>query len=56
MGGIQSTFAPIPNDSKALKIALDILGLSYALFAAPMWNIGESLLYDLYRLVITNVR
>jgi len=56
MGGIQSTFAPIPNDNQALKIALDIVGLSYALFASPMWNMGESLLYDLCRLVITNVR
>ncbi|KAK9364399.1 hypothetical protein V1509DRAFT_78068 [Lipomyces kononenkoae] len=38
IGGVSSTFtAPTPNDT-FFKVLMDIIGLSYALFAAPMWN------------------
>jgi hypothetical protein len=38
MATFSSTFSPIFDESKAEKITLDILGLGFALFAAPMWN------------------
>ncbi|KAF5719716.1 glucan endo-1 3-alpha-glucosidase agn1 [Fusarium mundagurra] len=41
MNEITKTFAPKPKDeTQALKIVLDVLGLSYALFAAPFWNMA----------------
>ncbi len=46
MGGFASTFAPIENESEGLKLALDLLGLGFAMFASPMWNSGTSLLWN----------
>jgi len=37
---IQSTFAPLPKDDPMKKLIWDFIGLSYALVAAPVWNIG----------------
>ena len=42
MGPFATTFAPIDDPDAGLKIMLDILGLGFALFAAPVWNIGTS--------------
>ena len=46
MGTFSSTFAPIDDPQKGLKVFLDIIGLGFALTVAPIWNIGmlESLL------------
>ncbi|KAH8881787.1 glycoside hydrolase [Thozetella sp. PMI_491] len=38
IGTLVSKFAPSLVEPDALKIALDIFGMAYALFAAPMWN------------------
>jgi len=40
IGTFSTTFAPIKDPQKALKILLDIIGLSFALVASPVWNIG----------------
>jgi hypothetical protein len=37
---VQKTFAVLPRSSQAAKIMLDIIGLGFALGAAPMWNMG----------------
>ena len=41
MGGFASTFAPIEDGSEGLKLALDLLGLGFAMFMSPMWNSGR---------------
>ncbi len=41
VAGVQSIFDPVLDVSEALKIALDAVGIVYALVAAPMWNVGE---------------
>lgn len=41
IAAMSSTFAPIPKESIDIKLALDILGLGFALAASPMWNSGE---------------
>ncbi|KAK9234065.1 hypothetical protein V1525DRAFT_391821 [Lipomyces kononenkoae] len=38
VGALSSTFTAVPPSETAFKILLDIIGLSYALFAAPVWN------------------
>ena len=40
MGGFAATFAPIEDESEGLKLALDLIGLGFAMFASPMWNSG----------------
>ena len=42
MSKFASTFAPIDDMSAGLKLALDLVGLGFALVAAPMWNSGKS--------------
>ncbi len=42
MGKFASTFAPINDMSAGLKLALDLVGLGFALAAAPVWNSGKS--------------
>ncbi|KAK3308678.1 uncharacterized protein B0T15DRAFT_572803 [Chaetomium strumarium] len=37
---LQKTFAVLPDSPQKLKIILDIIGLGFALGAAPMWNIA----------------
>lgn len=43
MGTFSSTFAPIDDSQKGLKVLLDVIGLGFALVVAPVWNIGKSL-------------
>jgi len=43
MGGFAKTFAPILDDSAQVKLALDLIGLGFALFASPLWNSGTCL-------------
>ena len=43
IGPFTSTFAPIDDPDAGLKVMLDVLGLGFALFAAPVWNIGQSI-------------
>ncbi|KAK9318864.1 glycosyl hydrolase family 71-domain-containing protein [Lipomyces orientalis] len=38
IGAVTSTFTQVASTDTALKVILDIVGLSFALFAAPMWN------------------
>ncbi|KAI9688659.1 MAG: hypothetical protein M1822_001016 [Bathelium mastoideum] len=40
MGTFSSIFAPTIDNDEGLKIVLDILGLGFALMAAPIWNIA----------------
>ncbi len=42
MGKFASTFAPIDDMSAGLKLALDLVGLGFAMVAAPVWNSGKS--------------
>lgn len=42
MGKFASTFAPIDDMSAGFKLALDLVGLGFALGAAPVWNSGNS--------------
>ncbi len=42
IGGFAETFAPIDDETEALKLTLDLLGLGFALFASPVWNSGTS--------------
>jgi hypothetical protein len=44
IGDFSSTFSPVFNQDQALKLALDILGLGFAMFAAPTWNSCSSFL------------
>lgn len=38
IGLLAATFAPIPKESFSEKLALDILGLTFALVMSPFWN------------------
>ncbi|CAF9932295.1 MAG: hypothetical protein HETSPECPRED_008325 [Heterodermia speciosa] len=38
MGTFSTTFAPISDPDAGAKLLLDLLGLGFALFAAPTWN------------------
>ncbi|KAK9241813.1 hypothetical protein V1506DRAFT_549546 [Lipomyces tetrasporus] len=38
IGQLTTTFTAVPESDTALKIILDVVSLSFALFAAPMWN------------------
>ena len=40
ISSVSKTFAVLPDDNKALKIILDIIGMSFAMVAAPCWNLG----------------
>lgn len=40
IGTFSSTFSPVEDKLKGLKILLDIIGLSFAVAAAPVWNAG----------------
>ena len=41
MGLFGETFAPIEDMSAGLKLALDLVGLGFALAFSPVWNSGE---------------
>lgn len=41
MSGFAATFAKIKSQSSALRVIEDIVGLSFALAVAPLWNKGE---------------
>ena len=38
MGTFSTTFAPVSDADTGAKLLLDLLGLGFALFAAPTWN------------------
>jgi hypothetical protein len=38
IGAFSGTFAPIWSTDKSLKLALDLVGLGFAMVAAPTWN------------------
>ncbi|KAL2054149.1 hypothetical protein ABVK25_005688 [Lepraria finkii] len=42
MGDFSGTVAPIEDESEGLQLALDLLGLGFALFASPIWNSDQS--------------
>ena len=41
MGLFGQTFAPIEDMSEGLKLALDLVGLGFALAFSPVWNSGK---------------
>jgi hypothetical protein len=39
---MQKDFAPIPKDNtQAAKIILDVVGMGFILFSAPLFNMGR---------------
>ena len=42
MGLFGETFAPIEDMSAGLKLALDLIGLGFALAFSPVWNSGKA--------------
>lgn len=40
VGVFSTVFSPSMDESKGLKIFLDIVGMGFVLTAAPMWNSG----------------
>ena len=42
MDDISGTVAPIEDESESLRLALDLLGLGFALFDSPIWNSDQS--------------
>ena len=57
MGNFSTTFAPIEDLSAGLKLALDLIGLGFALAFSPVWNSGRPHSYYFARFLslITNV-
>lgn len=49
MGTFAKTFAPIEDMSDGLKLALDLIGLGFALAFSPVWNSGKLQRYRLSR-------
>lgn len=47
MGLFAETFAPIEDLSAGLKLALDLVGLGFALAFSPVWNSGKPQCYSL---------
>lgn len=45
IGTFSSTFSPVEDKLKDLKILLDIIGLGFAVAAAPIWNAGTFFLF-----------
>ncbi len=42
IGRFAGTFAPTSDMSAQMKLASDLVGLGFALVAAPLWNSGKS--------------
>jgi len=51
MGPFTKAFSPIQDESEIAKMMLDLLGLGFALVAAPIWNVGKFLPIRLTQMV-----